>query len=316
MIVKKKIDVSRFFLALLFWVAASVPVDSAGDQRKEAAGQSAPTNPVKIRQYVTWADYAITRMTFLEFLPGTNKQDWVKKCVFHPIYPPNVLPQESQANITQSALNQLKSYRVYRRDGQLLNHKYGPFAIAATDLPRFFAAADVLPEGCGDFLLTGDGKVVTGKPPGDLDAFIQMFKGDEERLFTAALRRLPEWVTDEERQAIAKDNLNDIYARSKKSDVGTFYDGHAWYLVRSYWTRRPTTVSLFVLYEIDFTQSKLVPRLASLSPATGLGAWGLEYFGALDLNHDEINELIVELSGHEYSYFTYLRREADGWRFR
>ncbi len=199
---------SRFFLALLFCVTAATPVDSAGAQGKEGIGQSVSTKPVKVRQYVTEVDYAITTMTFLQFLPGTNKQDWVKKCVFHPIYPLDVLPQDSQANITQSALNQLKSYRVYRRDGQLLNHKYGPFAIAATDLPRFFAAADVPPEGCGDFLVTGEGKVVTGQPPRDLDALIQMFKQKEEELFTAALRRLPEWVTEEQRREISKRDVS------------------------------------------------------------------------------------------------------------
>lgn len=312
----QKLDLSRvFFSAFVFCVTAIAPVSGAGDQRKEDIGrsESGESVPVCEHKYVTYVDYVIITRRFPRL--DTAKQTWVEKCVFHPIYPTGICPRDSQASITRSALSSLKSYRVYDRDGRVLDRKYGQFHMAETDL-HGYPASDVPPGGCGDFLVAWGSKVVTGEPPTDLSIFMEMLREKEERLFVTTLRRPPDWVTLEQRRDIAKHDLKETYERSKKSDVDTFYDGRMWYLVRSYSTGTPTTLNVLILYRIDPTRNNLHPQLAFLSTARGEGWLNVRYFGALDMRNDDTNDLIVEVFGLEYSYFAQIRREADSWRFR
>ena len=277
-----------------------------------------------------WAkNYVIMTQKFEQLVPGmTNQLQLVSKCVFYPIYPTGLYPdlsigtvQESIAERRVEALNALRSYHVYNRDGRLLQPKHGPFEVMGDELSRFYAVTDVPMGGCGDYLVLGDGKVVTGEQFGDRNLSIQVLEREEKQLFISALSSPPHWIGEKERRDLAKHDLSTSFDKSQKSDVGTFYDGRSWYLVRSYWLHSgftpgaPSSLNVLMLYAIRHSGNKLLPSLVSVATASGEGTSSTSYFGPLDTDNDGANELIVEVFVLEQNYFVNVRRGTDGWHF-
>lgn len=272
------------------------------------------------------ADYVVRTAKFEELIPGTtNKLQWVKKCVFHPIFRGRVqssrLYDQQTAQATATTLNNLDQNHVYLKDGRRLEVKYGKFGVSADSYPRFYADSDIPPQGCGDILVTSNSSIVSSMLPKNSELLLQLLEDKEQELFVTALRSKHAKLIPHQRQSLAKHDLRDTYSRTRKSEISVFHDGEEWYLVRSYGLDRnvnpgiPTSVNALILYKYEQDKGRLTPRLAFLSTGSDERWIRLEHFGALDIDGDNMNEMIVKVFLYEGSYYSYVRKKNGRWSF-
>jgi len=218
------------------------------------------------------------------------------------------------------ALRSLSSYTVLKQNNQVLGVKFQNYSVAGTDLPRFFATASKPKQGCGDYLTTEKLTIHTATPPEELKALLAIFESDEKTYYMQALRPIPPWVSNQDKEAIEKHELARSFSNSRRSKLETFYDGKNWYLVRSYvlegHVHGPTTLITMNVYELDTTQMRIIPSLAFVNTAFGVeGYWVVEYSGSADLDGDGTNEIIVIELGGDGGY-SYLRKTDSRWVYQ
>jgi hypothetical protein len=261
--------------------------------------------------------YGISKQQFTEAVVGRPPGSYmVEKCVLFPVGQ-KAYHDRNQATNAVNALAQLSSYSVIDETGKPMDARFAAFQILFDDYPKYYAGSAVPKSGCGSALVTESLVKQNAKSPtlASKARYERLFQEQEQQFYVAALKTAPGWIPESVRNDLKRVNLDVAFAKSEKSPIRIFHDGHDWYIARSYIVEFFTAVPIrtLILFKIDEPADTIRPQIVFLNTKIGEEANSRTFASVLDVDGDGQKEILVRESGVDRSVFSLLRRSGERW---